>query len=287
MSNTPFLSILVPAYNYSQGLERILNALSPLPEDIEVLVFDDSHSNNLKKIVDKFTQSISNLRYQHNAQLKCTSFGAANNWNLLLDAANGEYVLLMHHDEFPLGLNFISSLRSILTVRPPPDVVLLDLLILDESLQYLPRHAPKFMRWLITQYAPGYLFRRNVIGPTATLVLRRSVTPRFNPALRWLVDVDFYVRLSRARLQWAHAFSIQICSVKRKTGSITNKLAHDLSRIDIEERKELVKCYMQDRIWLGVGAFGISICMLELFFWALVRGVLIFFDQLPKLLKGK
>lgn len=287
MSKTPFLSILVPTYSYPQGLERILNALSTLPIDVEVLVFDDSPSNDLKKIVGNFSQSISNLSYQHNAQLEGVPFGAANNWNSLLDAAKGEYVLLLHHDEFPLGLNFIPSLRSILTVRNPPDVVLLDLLLVNEALQSLPRHAPKFMRWLITQYAPGYLFRRNVIGPTATLVIRRSMTPRFNPALRWLVDVDFYVRLSRASLRWAHAFPIQIGSVKRKTGSITNKLAHELSSIDIEERHELVKHYAQDRIWLGVGVFGMSICILELFLWALVRVGLIFFDQLSKLLKAK
>lgn len=278
------LSILIPTYDYPDGLERILSALSLSSEEVEILVFDDSPSTDLKRVIDKFSSVISGLRYQHNLSIYGSSLGAGKNWNSLLDAAQGMFVMLMHHDEFPLGLNFTSTLYPVLREESAPDVIMLDLLLVDELLRPLPCHVPRRLRWLITQYAPGYLFRRNVIGPTATLVIRRSLAPRFDPALRWLVDVDFYVRLCHSGFRWANAHFIQIRSVQRKTGTITNELAAGLSAIDAAERRSLIKRYPRDRAWLG-GGLNATFRLVELPFWALLKGALIAHHGLSKLIK--
>lgn len=280
------LSILIPTYEYAEGLERILSKLSSSTEKFEVLVFDDSTSPDLKSITDKFSAAIPGLYYQHNRSIYGNSLGAGRNWNSLLDAAKGRYVLLMHHDEFPHSIGFIPALFSILRVQNPPDVVMFDLLLLDESLSRLPSHTPRILRWLVTQYVPSYLFRRNVIGPTATLVMRRSLVPKFDPDLQWLVDVDFYVKLCRSDFRWANAHSIQIGSVQRRAGTVTHDLAPKLSAIDAEERLSLVERYPKDSAWLG-GGFNLVFRLLELPFWILLKVALTAQYGLSKFIKGK
>jgi glycosyltransferase involved in cell wall biosynthesis len=286
MSQMVLLSVLVPTYNYPEGLERILSALSCSSDEVEILVFDDSPSMDLKRVIDNFSSVIPGLRYRHNSSVLGGSLGAARNWNSLLDAAKGMYVVLMHHDEFPQDLSFTSTLYPILRGEGAPDVIMLDLLLLDEFLQPLPRHVPRRLRWLITQYVPGYLFRRNVIGPTATLIVRKSLMPRFDPALRWLIDVDFYVKLCRSGFRWANAQSIQIGSVQRKSGTITNELASELSTIDRKERGYLSKEYPGDRVWLDRG-LNAPLGFLECILWTSLKGGLIVLHSLSKFKKKK
>lgn len=278
------LSILIPTYNYAEGLERILSVLPVSNEELEILVFDDSPSPNLKSVTDKFSSSIKSLVYQHNPSIYGESLGAGKNWNLLLDMAKGKYLLLMHHDEFPGNLDFIPTLFSILKVQNPPDVVMLDLVLVDESLSPLPRHAPGILRWIVTQYAPSYLFCRNVIGPTASLVIRRSLAPRFDSDLRWLIDVDFYVKLCRSGLRWTNARIIQIKSVQRKTGAITTELADRISTINAAERHFLVKRYPRDSAWL-VGAFNKVFRLFELPIWMFLRVLLVAQHRLSRLFR--
>ena len=250
---------------------RILCALDPLPNDVELLVFDDTSSDELRDIVHRFSTTMSGLRYRHNPSAFGAPLGAGANWNALLDAARGKYVVLMHHDEVPLDKRFISLLRPILTAPSSPDVVMLDLLLVDELLRPLRRHVPDWLRHAVPHYASGYLFRRNVIGPTATLVIRREVAPRFDPMLRWLIDVDFYVQLCRAGLSWLDARNIRIGSVQRDTGTITSELAGELSSIEAIERQKLIKRYPQDRIWLNANV-GTPIRALEMLLWFFLKG---------------
>lgn len=45
------LSVLVPAYNYPEGVGRILRALTPLPESVELIIYDDSPNYDVQIVV--------------------------------------------------------------------------------------------------------------------------------------------------------------------------------------------------------------------------------------------
>lgn len=241
----------MPAYAYRDGLERILTALSPLPADIQLLIFDDTPDDSMSSLIERFRRCMPGLYYQHNPTALGAPLGAGANWNSLLDAATGEYVLLMHHDEVPLNADFLEALRVHLTGQNPADVLMLDLMLVDDGLQPLRRHVPSWLRRLVPRHWPGYLFRRNVVGPTATLVIRSHIAPRFDPNLQWLIDVDFYMRLCKSRYRWAEATEICIGSVQRREGTITVALSEGLAEIDAAERKVLAKRYPEARLWLG------------------------------------
>jgi glycosyltransferase involved in cell wall biosynthesis len=272
MIERPLLSLLIPTYNYAEGLERILNSFDSIPNDIEVIVFDDSTGLDISEIINKYATFIPNLHYRHNFSVLGHPLGAGENWNALIEAASGQYCLLMHHDEMPLSPTLWERLCEVLKSQPKPDIVLMDVVILDKTLRPIRRHIPSWFRWTLLNNVPGYLFRRNLIGPTASLVVRREQYPRFDYSLCWMIDVELYIRLTRAGLYWYHLSGVEIGSVIRDSGSITTTLKDDLNRIDLEERVMLRKKYPNDGMWLGA-PFGIPIRTIEWILWNLFRFV--------------
>lgn len=279
MPAPPLLSILIPTYDYQAGLERILSSLAPVTADVEVLVFDDTPEPSLEAVIARFADTMPGLRYRHNPTHTGAALGAGENWNALLDEAAGGYVLLMHHDETPLDSGFLNALRRRLTGPTPADAYMLDLMLVDEGLRPLRRHVPRRLRRLVPRHWPGYLFRRNVIGPTATLVIRRAVAPRFDPALRWLIDVDFYMKLFMSPLRWVEAPEIRIGSIQRSAGTITAELSARLAEIDAAERKVLAGRYPESRLWLGA-PLGAPLRWAEALAWAGLRGAMLVIARL-------
>ena len=247
----PLLSILVPAYRYGEGVRRILMCLDSIPiKDCELIVFDDSPDDEVEQIVAHWRLATSmHVTYQRNHPAR----GAVANWNALLDAARGEFCLLLHHDEFPLGDYFVKDLINALRQAADVDVVLLDCVLVDPKSQRNRRHLPTWLRALVVKHFPDYLFRRNVIGPTSTLLVRRKLYPRFDVSLRWLVDVDFYVRVLSVAKRLRMCPKIQIGSILGCSDSITARLGSSIPQLELAEREYLLRLNPAVGLWLGAG----------------------------------
>jgi hypothetical protein len=245
----PLLSILVPAYCYGEGLVRILTHLRLLPmADCEIIVFDDSPDDGIEAIVSSWcTATGMQVTYQHN----CPALGVPANWNALLNKARGKYCLLLHHDEFPLGDNFVTDLVQVLRENPDVDAIMLDCILVNPCNWRCRRHLPTWLRAFVVSRFPQYLFRRNVIGPTSALVIRRTLYPRFDERLRWLIDVDVYVRLLKVTRCLKLCPQIQVGSILGRTDSITAGLGASIPQIAREERTYLKGVHHTAGLWLG------------------------------------
>jgi len=275
ITNTPFLSVLVPAYNYAEGVHRILTRLHPLPNcDCEIIIFDDSIDNGVDEVVRNWCEATgSQVTYQHNH----LPFGAAANWNALLDAAQGEYCLLLHHDEFPLVDDFISKVMEVLRHDRVIDVLILDCILISPSNGCNRRHMPIWLRTLVVNRFPQYLFQRNVIGPTSTLVVRRTLFPRFDTRLKWFIDIDLYVRLFKVAKKIRLCPEIKIGSVLDRAESITAGLQPSMPQIVREERAYLRDVHQTTSLWLEPLkcrlSFRSMILICETVCWNSVRGI--------------
>lgn len=234
----PVLSVLIPTYNYAEGLLRILNRLPVAGSPSwEIVVSDDSTTDDVASAIAPLLGH-GGIAYSRNVP----PLGASANWNALLDRATGDYCLLLHHDEYPATPDFLPALIRELGSDNPPDVLILDCLIADSRSGRTRRHVDGLLRLLVARRFPEYLFTRNVIGPTSAVVARRSLYPRFDGALRWLVDVDAYYRLLRA----ARAVSLSetaVASIVGRTDSITASLGRDLGELRDRERRYLATKY--------------------------------------------
>jgi hypothetical protein len=115
--NQFLLSILIPTYNYSYGLERILKAFIKLEKSylakVEFLISDDSNNvYEVKKIRD--ICSLYKEKYKFNLTYfeGTKSSNPIDNWNSLILKSNGLYRQIIHHDEFFIYLR-IQSLPNI------------------------------------------------------------------------------------------------------------------------------------------------------------------------------
>jgi glycosyltransferase involved in cell wall biosynthesis len=263
----PILSILLPAYDYCEGINRILKILfQDFPSSVEILVFDNSHGVDVMHEV-KFWQQLNYKIYYRRNDPRTEP---AVNWNDLIENARGDYCLLIHHDEFPISINFIKSILQYLQDDENIDVLILDCLLINKDGKYAQRQLPKIIRsWLVLNSA-SYLYKRNFIGPTAALIVRRTLYPKFDNKLRWLVDVDVYYQLSKNKLYWKIAKSVQIGSLQGRTDSITAVLKTNIKKILYEEKIYLSQKYPFVIRWLQKD-LNWFIKYLELILWFLIR----------------
>ena len=242
------LSVLIPAFCYPEGVARILPALRALPDDhCEIVIFDDSPDNSVQDVVERWRGDYGTmLVYRRNRP----ALGAPENWNALLGTARGKYCWLLHHDEVPLGENFVGDLLHILRAQANPDVVVLDCVQIDPVSGCNYRHVPTWLRKLAATRFPEYLFRHNAIGAPSLLVVRSAIYPRFDVSLQWLVDVEAYVRLFRYAKRVAVYSQIRIGSVCGRADSISARLSNALPVIEKSERRYLRSRFPVADMWL-------------------------------------
>jgi glycosyltransferase involved in cell wall biosynthesis len=270
MIEKPKLSILIPAYNYSGGIDSILEKFSYVNSDpIEIIIYDDSTTNEVHDVVYKWISFGLSISYKRNILKK----GPIGNWNSLLNAAKGEYCILMHHDELPQNPNFVSDLILYLADNRFDVLVLRCQLINARKSFTLSRtHMPIFFQKFVMNFCSSYLFLHNVLGPTSVLVVRREFYPKFDSKLKWLVDVDLYFRLRAATQEWYWNEKLAIGSILNRSDSITKKIRKNLTTIIRSEQKYIYKKYKSKNLKLLFSKFLI---IPDLISWSVLRLIFI------------
>jgi glycosyltransferase involved in cell wall biosynthesis len=269
------LSILVPAYQYPEGVRNILQTLlSDYRDQLEIIVGDDSINDDVFSVIQEFIQDNKGVvKYIKNSP----SLGAVKNWNSLLGKATGKYILLMHHDEFPMSQDWIYHLLEKLDSPNPPYVILMPCVIYAGLKAKVRVHLPRIIQLVTLKYFPSYLFRRNVIGPTSCLVIRRELYPRFDENLRWLVDVDMYWRLLKSTKNFSIDRDLKIASFSNRKNSITKSIASEVIEIRESELNYLREKFSNASVWLNPGAHCLLfIC--ETFLWGIFKGIYLIYS---------
>jgi glycosyltransferase involved in cell wall biosynthesis len=266
---TPLLSILLPAYNYAEGTIRILSKLNAGNiAEFEILIFDNSSNDEVFNSIQRFSNtSRININYIKNEPV----IDPATNWNNLLDSAAGKYSILMHHDEFPIKDDFFKELLSILKARDDIDSVILDGVLIDQKTGMNRRNLPFFLRKYLCTYFPLYIYRRNFIGATGLVVCRTDFYPRFDPKLKWLLDVDVYARMFLKCRNIHFYSSLQVGSILFRSDSLTAKLNDSIQEVWDLERAYLSKYRLHAKVWLDSDWKYKLIRFFETIFWFIFR----------------
>ena len=242
----PILSILIPAYNYALGVRRIVvPLLSEGRSDIEILVHDDSSDDSVEEAIRELIGSHTCLRYVRNSP----ALGAVRNWNSLLQNARGKYVILIHHDDFPLSDTFTSDLLGELESHDWPDALILSCLAYDVAHRKVKPCVCNLLRQFIGRHHPAYLFRRNVIGPPSVLVVRRDLFEGYDPALKWLVDMEAYFRFLTAQTRRLAFNPLMIVSSTNLPNAISTTIRSGVKEITETEFAYLEAKFPQRCCW--------------------------------------
>lgn len=118
----PKLSVLIPAYNAQESIKDAIVSV-PLREDIEIIVYDDGSTDRTEKVAQEELKAYGDFGRLIKGK---TNRGVAHAVNRLLDAARGEWVVLLGSDDYFITVYFREAFAEL---KPAFDLVYFNLQI--------------------------------------------------------------------------------------------------------------------------------------------------------------
>jgi glycosyltransferase involved in cell wall biosynthesis len=185
----PKVSICIPTYNQINHLKKTIDSvLQQTFTDYEIIITDDSSGAIVKDFVAQYNLH-GKLKYYKNAY----NLGSPENWNEAIRKASGEYIKLLHHDDW---LNYDDSLAKfvlLLDNNPGADFAFsATQAVLPGGNDWVHRISSK--QFDILRSNPLLLYYNNLIGAPSNTIFRRNLSMLFDKNLKWLVDIEYYLR---------------------------------------------------------------------------------------------
>lgn len=186
----PHISICIPAYQRAQYLKRLLDSIAEQDYPLfEVVVSDDSADDIVENLTRSYAAAFT-IRYYRNDK----ALGTPANWNAAIKRAEGEWIKLMHDDDWFARPDALRRYAEATLSGKPFIVAGYDnqFELPGQQVEKKPLSATWKKRISET---PMTLLAYNVIGPPSVTLLHRSIAETYDERLKWRVDMEFYVRL--------------------------------------------------------------------------------------------
>lgn len=237
----PKVSICVPAYKDISGVKRLLDSLKNQDfKDFEVIITDDTPDDSIEKLTKDYDDL--NIMYFHND----SCHGACENWNKSIAKATGEYIKIVHQDDFLTFPDSLSRFVSMLDNNPNA------IMAFSGSRQVSIDHNDPFniddyydrciSEENLHNFKKDYrdLYRGDWVGaPSATIY--RNCDIQFDPALTWIIDVDFYMNLLKDGAEF-ECTTEPLISIGVSKTQLTNDCIDDAD-LNIREYTHVMKKY--------------------------------------------
>jgi len=186
-----FVSICIPAYQRPELLKRLLDSI--LVQEYtryEVVVTDDSPGTTVSDLIDSHPLKPA-IRYFKNQQ----PMGTPENWNESIRKAGGDWIKLMHDDDWFADRDSLGCF--VRSVRPGPDFYFSAFNNVHSDEKKAESMADRsFIKNL--NRCPGILLAGNRIGPPSAVLFKKDPAILFDRRFRWVVDFDFYIHYLKA-----------------------------------------------------------------------------------------
>jgi glycosyltransferase involved in cell wall biosynthesis len=222
----PKVSICIPAYQQHELLRKVLQSIKIQTfDDYEIIISDDSTDDAIENVVSDFNNYM-NIQYVRNYE----RMGTPANWNRAIGMANGELIKILHHDDWLLTPQSLNQFVEVMDTNPQAVIGF------SAAAAYNREHCLKFVHtpsenWIHKlKRDSNILFLGNKIGPPSSIIYRNSKDIRFDENLRWLVDVEFYIKLLKSGKSFVY--------LQEPLVGVTVESAHQVTR-DCENNKQV------------------------------------------------
>jgi len=236
----PKVSICIPAYRQIEFLRKNLNSIAQQSfTDYEIILADDSPDDSVEKLLNEFNFGDKLHYYQNKIPL-----GSPENWNFTLEKAAGEYIKIMHHDDYFTSAHSLASYVDLLDRNPQSDFGFsaTDIFILENKKHRTHECSVKELKQL--HLYPEKLIVKNTIGAPSATIFRKNKMVLFDVHLKWLVDIDWYIANLQLNKNIVYAPERLICTVHGAVGQITQSIQKDKS-IQLKEHIYMLAKYPQ------------------------------------------
>lgn len=227
------VAICIPSYKNVNSLKRLLDSIfQQTYKDYVIVVTDDTDTDEVQSLIQEYKSE--KLFYQKNIR----RLGATANCNRAIYLAQQftpVYIKVMHHDDF---FSFDYSLSKFVSMLESEEAVI------AFSGTYQVEGEKSYERFIVPddvqklQRDFRYLYIANVIGaPSATLVKNSQIY--MDEKLKWLVDVEWYVRIMQENSSFVYTCE-PLISIGVGKGQLTNSCTQD-PILQIKEYKYVYK----------------------------------------------
>lgn len=191
----PFISICIPSYKRTDYLKRLLDSIAIQGyKQYEVVVSDDSPGSEVAELCIAYKEKFL-LRYFHNDK----PLGTPENWNEAIRHAKGEWIKIMHDDDWFAANDSLEEFATAIESSPAIDFFFS---------AYNNVYEQENNRIQIVQLGKSdelklkkdslRLFKRNYIGNPSCTLFRKKENFLFDNRFKWVVDFEFYMRYLRS-----------------------------------------------------------------------------------------
>jgi glycosyltransferase involved in cell wall biosynthesis len=188
---TPLVSICIPAYERPVYLKRLLDSIAKQTfKDFEVVITDDSSSDAVEELLFE-----SNYKFELSYQRNRHPLGTPQNWMEGIKLASGQWIKIMHDDDWLTDRYSLENFAA--HIDEGADVLFSGYLSFDEKNSQSLNKTISQNTFQLVRKDPYRLFANNVIGPPSVVLFRKSMQELYDPKLKWLVDLEGYIRMIR------------------------------------------------------------------------------------------
>jgi len=185
--STPKISICIPAYKRILYLERLLESTAAQNyKDFEVIVTDDTPGYEVRDLCERYKNKLPLFYFKNPVQL-----GTPENWNESIRHAKGEWIKLMHDDDWFASPESLGSFAEVANNDHP--FIFSGYYAVSENSRRKLHKLSEFRNAIIKE--PGILFVKNVIGPPSVTLIHKDIPEKYDKRLKWRVDIEFYMRV--------------------------------------------------------------------------------------------
>jgi glycosyltransferase involved in cell wall biosynthesis len=189
----PQFSVCIPAYNDFEAFSRCLSAvLRQKGVTLECIVTDDSATDHIAAYAAR--QNDSRIVYSRNIP----ALGAPENWNRAIALAGGEYITLLHQDDWYRSDNALKTVHEIVSAEGA------DALFCGRALYENGKCLGEYLMTLkkamnFHRDFPGRTLMVNTLGhPGVAFFHRRHNNICYDADLIYFSDTDYFARLITA-----------------------------------------------------------------------------------------
>ncbi len=192
----PFVSICIPTFKRVPYLKRLLESITiQTYKDYEVIITDDSDNDSVKDLLREYESRLPIQYYKNEYAL-----GTPANWNCAISKAKGQWIKLMHDDDW---FSTAESLAGFVRFadNDHPFIFSAYYTVSETSARKL--HKLSEFKNEITK-EPGVLFAKNVIGPPSVTLINKNISETYDERLKWRVDIEFYMRVLKQTKRYTY-----------------------------------------------------------------------------------
>ena len=185
------VSICIPAYQQPECLQKALESIQKQSfSDYEIIITDDSKDDSIKNLVAKFSFG-EKLKYIKNK----TRLGTPENWNEGIHQATGDYIKILHHDDWFTSTESLKEYVKMLDEHPESDFAFSATSIFRSNNGTYTENNPGKEKLEELRKDPLVLFFGNFVGAPSATIYRRKAHEDFDKSIKFVVDLDFYIRI--------------------------------------------------------------------------------------------